>query len=349
MIRVFRHYVPRNVVILGTSEALILFASVYVGVAVPLTEFNPTSNLLTGPLWTRGLIYTGLMLAVMASVGLYQSDLRDNLRELLFRIGVAFVMGLAILNVLLVLVPAKTVGTTALALTFAFSVAGVMIFRAVMYRYAHSSLFRRRVMILGAGQTAAQIERLRRKSDWQDLTLLGYVHVPGEHNVVDDSKIIPWNGSLYELAQLHGADEIVVAIGDRRRHFPINDILDCKMHGVRITDLVGFFERQTGKINVDALSPSTMIFADGFIQAVLKTTVHRLVDVVLSIALLAVAWPFMLVAAICIWIESGPSTRRRAGRAGRRRATCASPASGPSSARRASTSCRRSSTCCAAK
>jgi sugar transferase (PEP-CTERM system associated) len=67
---------------------------------------------------------------------------------------------------------------------------------------------------------------------------------------------------------------------------------------------VGFFERQTGRINVDALNPSTMVFADGFIQAVLKTYVHRVFDLLISISVLIITLPIMLVAAILIWLES---------------------------------------------
>jgi len=76
------------------------------------------------------------------------------------------------------------------------------------------------------------------------------------------------------------------------------------MDGIQIVDVVGFFERQTGRINVDALNPSTMVFADGFIQAVLKSYVHRVFDLLISISVLIITLPIMLVAAILIWLES---------------------------------------------
>jgi len=111
--------------------------------------------------------------------------------------------------------------------------------------------------------------------------------------------------SLLDLVRELGADEIVVAMGDRRRHFPIRDILDCKMAGIQVVDMVGFFERQTGRINIDALNPSSIVFADGIIQAVLKSYVHRAFDLIISFAVLVLTLPLMLLAALFIWLESG--------------------------------------------
>jgi sugar transferase (PEP-CTERM system associated) len=68
---------------------------------------------------------------------------------------------------------------------------------------------------------------------------------------------------------------------------------------------VGFFERQTGRINIEALNPSSMVFADGIIQAVLKSYLHRFLDLVISLTVLILTVPVMLLAALLIWLESG--------------------------------------------
>ncbi len=305
MIRVFRHYVPRSLVILGAGEALILFSAVYVAVSVDLLEINPTARLLVGPVWTKGLTYVVLMILVMATLGLYQRGLREDARGMALRIGFAMVIGTLIMTVAGAFSPQLAIGNRALVVAFVFSFVGIAIFRALVYRYLDTSYFKRRVMVLGAGELAAQVERLRRRSDWQDMVLLGYVPVPGEYAVVSPEKLRPLTSSLRDLARELRADEIVVAIGDRRRHFPIREILDCKMAGIQVVDMVGFFERQTGRINIDALNPSSMVFADGIIQAVLKSYVHRAFDLVISLAVLILTLPLMLLAALFIWLESG--------------------------------------------
>ncbi len=305
MIRVFRHYVPRSLIILGTGEALILLSAVYLAVGVDLMEINPTARLLVGPVWTKGLAYVVIMMLVMAGAGLYQRGLREDPRGVALRIGIATVIGTLIMGAIGTFLPQLSIGKSALTVAFVIAFAGIAIFRVLVYRYLDTSYFKRRVMVLGAGELAAQVERLRRRSDWQDMLLLGYVPVPGEYAVVSPEKLLPLQSTLLELAQHLRADEIVVAIGDRRRHFPISDILDCKMAGIQIVDIVGFFERQTGRINVEALNPSSMVFSDGIVQAVIKSYSHRAFDLVISILILILALPLMVVAALLVWAESG--------------------------------------------
>ncbi|TFH49636.1 MAG: hypothetical protein E4H01_03865, partial [Lysobacterales bacterium] len=305
MIRVFRHYLPRSLVILGTGEAVILLGSVYLAVSVGLLEINPTARLLVGPIWTKALVYAALMMLIMAGAGLYQRGLREDPRGMALRIGIALTIGALIMGMLSAFAPQFAIGKRALIVAFGFSFIGCAVYRALVYRYLDTAYFKRRVMVLGAGELAAQIERLRRRSDWQDMLLLGYVVVPGEYTVVSPEKLLALESTLRDLAQALRADEIVVALGDRRRHFPIRDILDCKMAGIQIVDVSGFFERQTGRINIEALNPSTMVFADGIIQAVLKSYLHRALDLIISLAVLILALPLMLLAALAIWLESG--------------------------------------------
>jgi len=305
MIRVFRHYLPRSLVILGAGEALILLSAVYVAVSVGLLEINPTARLLVGPIWTKALAYVIVMMLVMAGAGLYQRGLREDPRGMALRIGVALVIGSIIMAGLGSVTDQLAIGKRALVVAFAVSFIGSALYRALVYRYLDTAYFKRRVMVLGAGELAAQVERLRRRSDWQDMLLLGYVPVPGEYSVVSPEKLLPLQSTLRDLAQELRADEIVVAIGDRRRHFPIRDILDCKMAGIQIVDIVGFFERQTGRINIEALNPSSMVFSDGIVQAVLKSYLHRFLDLSISFLMLLLTLPLMLLAAIAIWLESG--------------------------------------------
>jgi len=305
MIRVFRHYIPKSLLIIGASEAALFVAATYLGVSYALDGFNPTSKLLVGPVWTKAALYAFVMMHCLAAMGLYQRGLRDELRGILLRAALGMLVGLFLMMAVLVLFPALAIGSEAFTLTFAVSVAGVLLFRTLVYLVAGNTLFRRRVLVVGAGPMASQVESLRRKVDRQDMVLVGYVPIAGQPLAVEEAKLVSTNGTLLDLATAHRVNEIVVAIDERRSQFPLEQILDCKMSGLKVLDLMTFFEQQTGKIKLDALSPSSMIFADGFIQAVLKGTVHRLFDVGVSLALLAAAWPAMLLAAAAIWLESG--------------------------------------------
>ncbi len=322
MIRVFRHYVPKSLVVLGSGEAAILFGSVYLGVSFGLFDVNPTSKLLVGPLWTKALFYTGVMMLAMAGMGLYQRFLRDDLRGIIFRTGLALLLGLLIFVGALKFAPQFSIGSSAFSVAFTTSAAGVLLFRALLFRFAGDALFNRRVLMLGSGEMAHQVDELRRKVDRRDMTLLGFVRIPGEEVMVASAPLLEIKTTLRELADELEADEIVVAYDDKRVGFPVSQLLDCKMHGMRIVDLVRFFELQTGKIKIDALTPTSLVFSEGYIQAVLRGYVHRLFDIIVSLAVLALAWPLMLVTAVAIWVEAGGGApvlyrQTRVGRNGR--------------------------------
>jgi len=305
MVRIFRHYVPKTLVILGGSELAILLGSVYLGVTLRLLDFNPTDKLMVGNVWPKAVAYALSMMVLMAGVGLYRRGLRGDLRGVMFRVGTAFLAGLLLMLLGLAVFPEWSVGSRAFTVAFGCSAFGVFGFRALVFRYSSAEVFKRRVVVLGAGRQAAQIERLRRKSDWASMTLVGFIDCEEEDRVVSESRLIKAEGTLRDTLSCHGADELVVAVADRRQGFPVSEILDCKMSGIQVVDVLGFFEQQSGKIQLAALRPSSLIFADGFIQAVLRSSLHRGFDLLVSGAFLALAWPLMLATAAAIWCESG--------------------------------------------
>jgi len=92
---------------------------------------------------------------------------------------------------------------------------------------------------------------------------------------------------------------------DRRGNLPIRDLLDCKLRGIDVIDLLEFLERETGKIHIDLVNPGWLIFSPGFRITRFRRITKRWVDFVLGLVALAVFWPFMLVIAIAIKIEDG--------------------------------------------
>ena len=86
------------------------------------------------------------------------------------------------------------------------------------------------------------------------------------HIIVPPERVIARPADLFEWAIAHNVDEIVVAMDDRRRGFPMDQLLECRLEGVEILELVTFLERETGKVRLDMLNPSWMIFSEGFRQ-----------------------------------------------------------------------------------
>ena len=317
MIRLFRHYIPRSLFVLGTFEAIILFGSTYLGVSITVLGFNPTEKLLVGAVWPKALAYTVLVMVLMSGVGLYQRGLRDGLRGVMFRVCVAFVVVMLVITVVLPFFPGLSIGRAALTVSVSASLLGICFFRMLSLRYGDGRLFKRQILVVGAGQLAQQIEQLRRRSDWRDASLLGFVQVPGQEILVDKEKVFRPKDRLADFARSRKVDQIVVAMRETADNFPLEQILDCKMAGIHVVDAVSFFEQQTGKIKIEALSPSTIIFADGFVQAILKTYAHRAFDIVISVGMLLLVWPIMAITALLIWLEDGTPVMYRQMRVGR--------------------------------
>src|SRR5690606_12973163 len=85
---------------------------------------------------------------------------------------------------------------------------------------------------------------------------------------------------------------------------------------VRLTALADFFEREAGLLNLNVVDPSSLIFSGGFDHSLPRRLSKRFFDLVAASALLLVAWPMMLVVALCVWMESGPPVRYRQSRVG---------------------------------
>ncbi len=89
------------------------------------------------------------------------------------------------------------------------------------------------------------------------------------------------------------------------KNYPLDELLDCKMSGLTIMNIVAFYEREQGIISLENVNPSWLVFCDGFAQGDLRSLEKRFFDVIASITLLSVAWPFMLLTALAIYLESG--------------------------------------------
>jgi hypothetical protein len=124
----------------------------------------------------------------------------------------------------------------------------------------------------------------------------------GERRVSPESCLRPPE-SLREFVVENDVDEVVVAMDDRRRGLPVEQLLSCRLAGVPVTDVLTFVERESGKVELSMLYPSWLIFSEGINSRGLSRLVTRLFDLVAALVLLVVA-PLMLLTALAICIES---------------------------------------------
>jgi sugar transferase (PEP-CTERM system associated) len=111
---------------------------------------------------------------------------------------------------------------------------------------------------------------------------------------------------LTDTAKTLKVDEIVVALTERRGgSMPLRELLDCKLHGIRVLDLASHFEQTLGQIRLDSLYAGWLIFGDGFSQGALRAVVKRLSDILFASVLIVLSFPIMLVTGLLIIAENG--------------------------------------------
>ncbi len=306
MVRIFRHYIPVSFLMLGLLEACILLASVYIGATIRFIDEEHVS-VGGGVFFLKAAQYTFVMLSSMTVMGLYQRNLRDGFGGMLMRVMGGLLFGFVLISIFFYIFPTLILGRGEFAISFLVALVGVVIVRLVFYKLVDKEAMNKRILVLGTGKRATAINSLlRRKTDQRGFTIVGYVRFPGERSVVDE-KIVPHDMTLLELAQQYQVDEIIVAIDDRRKNFPMHEIVDCRMSGVEVLDLLSFFERQTGKIMLDILNPSWLIFSDGFKYGILRVYIKRIFDVGASLLLLLISSPAIVITVIAIYLEDrGP-------------------------------------------
>jgi sugar transferase (PEP-CTERM system associated) len=312
MIRFFRHYVPLNLLLLVLIESLILGGAIYAGVGARFHERDVIPADLQ-PLLPKALTFTLVMLGLMTASGLYDLEWQGGVRALLQRLGVSFGLGLLAMSLLFYFFPPLLVGRGAFLLSFGLALLGILLSRTLFLRWVRSGALKSRTLVVGTGSRAAHIESLlSKRSHATNVQVVGYLPMGGSHHFVDHTRILDTRESLPELVARMQIDEIVLAVRDRRGGLPVQDLLKCKLQGIRVLELSSFFERENGHLQLDSMNASWMILSEGFHQGMLRETAKRLFDLLVSSAMLLVCLPVMALTALLIKLESpGPVLYRQ--------------------------------------
>ena len=306
MYRLLRHRALRWQLLLVLIEFLLLMASVYAAVVLRYWEVAGTRTSFGQTLHWRASLVAIVLIFSMASLGLYQVHLRADWLGRLSRQGVAFVLGGIALTVLYYAVPPTFLGRGVLGIALLLGYLVVALWRVLFLKFVDANLFKRRVMMLGAGERAAEVMCvMRRKTDQRGFKILGYVPVGADPVSISALLLLHPDAVLWEWVSRLGVEEIVVGPDDRRGTLPVEALLECKQRGIAVTELAEFFEREAGKIKMDPTSPSWLVFSDGFNISPMRRTIKRAFDVVIALLVLLVTWPLMLLTALAIGLDSG--------------------------------------------
>lgn len=303
MIRIFKHYISRAYLWLFIVEWLVFFMAMYWGSDVRF--LNVTSWYTDELIVEASLVFSTILTMSCVGLGLYRRSLDWDDYNLVLRVFVSFAIAALMIISIYYLFPEFLIARSVFIYALAFAFLGMMLSRYFFYRFVSLNQLMRRVLIIGTGEKAQKLTTINNEYVHKGFVLVGFINIDGEQSEVESKKIIGHTKDLVRLVEEYDVEEIVIALDDKRNSLPLNELLICKTLGVNIIDLLVFYEREQGLILLDRHTLSWVVFSDGFQFSVIKSMTKRFFDMVASLSLFLLAWPFMLLTAIAIFIESG--------------------------------------------
>ncbi|MGD0513534.1 MAG: TIGR03013 family XrtA/PEP-CTERM system glycosyltransferase [Terriglobales bacterium] len=313
MIRLFNVHYPIRTLILLTGEALIIWSSFLLGMALQHREDLYVSLNYEGG-YLKIFAVTLLVLVCSHWFDLYDPNHFDEKGELYFRLllvpGILALMLAAVGYVFPRFLPGNN-----------SALAGLVILTAAMFgwRAAYTWLaqwpyLRERVYVLGTGERAQRLVNGLRARSEMGIEVVGWSgNVEGA--VTRDSVA----SHLMELVALQQVHRVIVAMPDRRGTLPLHELLQLRLSGIKIEEATSWLERMSGRIEVEQLYPSWLIFTEGFRFGSSLRMMSRLLSTIAAALLLLLVLPIVPFVILLIMVDSrGPVIYRqkRMGRAG---------------------------------
>jgi hypothetical protein len=257
----------------------------------------------------RALLVTTIFQLSFYFFDLYDLSGKVAAAEVLARIMQAFGVGCIVLAFVYYFFPIIMISSRVFWTGYGAICASIFLWRFVYNKALDRKMFVQPVVVLGAGELATRIFREiegKRDSGYKIISFIGSKKNPASP-IPEHIPVVAEMEQLPRLCRQHKVEKVVVALDDARGKTPVQELLQCKMQGISIENGVTFYEGLTGKIMVEKVNPSWLIYSSGFQLSRWSTFIKRFLDIVLSSAGLLVSLPVTLISAVIIKLEStGP-------------------------------------------
>jgi sugar transferase (PEP-CTERM system associated) len=313
VIRLFNVYYPVRTLVLLAVETMVVFSSFLMGVLLAFPDDRYiVLNYQYG--YVKVLVATLFVLICSHWFDLYDSAQFDAKGEMYFRLFLVpglFALFLAAIGYLF---PQALPGNNASLIGLVFLTLGLVVWRAAYTWLVQQSFMLERVYVLGTGERAQRlVQGLRQRRE------LGVDVIGWSGNVEGALTRETAAAHLMEVATAQRVHRVIVAMPDRRGTIPVQELLQLRLNGVRIEEATSWLEKISGRIEVEQLYPSWLIFADGFRFSLSFNLMRRALSTLVSFILLIIVLPFLPFVILAIKLDSrGPLLyrQRRVGRRG---------------------------------
>ncbi len=204
-----------------------------------------------------------------------------------------------------------------------YALVGLVFVRAALY-WLKRVAARQRVLIVGTGAEAYAVAGDLRALTRASNNVIGFYPTSDDvpaHSAGSGPPVFSREASIEELVARHRIDQIIVAEREQRGGgVPMDQLLACRIRGIPVIDLAGFYERAKSEVPIDSLKASWLVYGNGFAQGLMRRVAKRAFDIVCSTVLLVLTSPVMLLTVLAIRLDSpGPIIYRqeRVGKGGR--------------------------------
>jgi sugar transferase (PEP-CTERM system associated) len=311
MVRLFKHYIPHAVLLLGVIDfALLVLAG---DLAWQLRAWQVGMG--AGQLLYRLpllLAFAVVTQAALIAVGVFGADALRSMRFAGARLLVGVSLAILAFSLIAFVLHGHTFWRSTLFFAMVLAILLLIVNRAVVGGILGASAFRRRVLVLGAGARARRIRKLAERPE-SGFAVAGYIAMNPGQNMLEQATPRAGIPDLSGYVRDLGVTEVVLALEERRNALPLKDLLRIKTAGVHVNDFSSFMERETGRVDLDTLNPSWLIFSDGFSSGrMLSSAAKRAFDVLASGALLLLTFPLIALVAVLVKLDSrGPAFFRQ--------------------------------------
>lgn len=310
MLKIGGQKVPRSLLLLMAIDCFCMALGLLVAIAVRfgVDGFGSIFSYLIA--WR--IVPRFLAVIFICLIGLYFNDLYDfrlmkTRREILVRLLQGFGVACLALAVIYFVAPDFGFGRGIAALAAPLILALTLGWRLLWAEGAHTLGSSERMLIMGTGSTGICLARDILNRPELQLKVVGFLDERGENigKSLVNPGIIGGTADVESIVQNEKIDRVVISLLERRGQMPVRQLLHLKFAGVQVEDAHSFYERMTGRIMLERLSPSWLILSDGFRKSALLLWAKRVIDIFVSLVAFLLTWPLLLIVAAAICLESG--------------------------------------------
>ncbi|HZT58820.1 MAG TPA: TIGR03013 family XrtA/PEP-CTERM system glycosyltransferase [Pyrinomonadaceae bacterium] len=309
--------------LLITAEALLIFLAMVASAYLRLGWLDGYFELNEKSGFLKAGVVTLFCLAAFYLYDLYDFVVMHDRRELVLRLVQALGLAWVALAIVMYLVPALVIGRGVSLIALPLALALMVAWRVCAHWLLGHPSVGEKILIVGSGDAAVEVAREVLERRDAGYRVVGFVDNKPElvGKSLVNPRVVGLTSELGEIIRREGINRVVVAMAERRGQFPVRQLLDLSLSGdVAIEECASFYERLTGRVSLDMMRPSWLIFSgrgrQGRLSAAIRTAVHRGV----ALAGFVLSLPLALLTAALVKLDSrGPVlySQERVGKNGR--------------------------------